>query len=227
MCVRDTVALKLETDEATAKLTPMSQTLTFLRNDAHPLRDSLTKALSRPQFALSLEEEKERADALGSPFVLCLIDIDGLRKINDQLGRRVGDTVLVDMAERIRGRLDEVDFDGVEYLHARFDGDALILLARDFSIKRGERLARAIRDVIREEVFGDGINVTATVGVAQYRLGESTDDVLGRCEKTLYLGKQFGNDHVEVAPTPENLRTSNVVAMPNLAQMGRRRRLTG
>ena len=205
----------------------MSQRITYIHNDAHPLRDSLTRALSLPQFALSIEEEKDRSNALGLPFVLCLIDIDGLRKINDQFGRRAGDSVLAEAAGRIRSRLDDVDFDGVEYLHARFDGDAFVLLARDCTIKRGQRLAQAIRDAIRNEPFECGVEVTATIGVAQYRIGESTDEVLGRCEKTLYLAKQFGNDHIEIAPTPENMRPSNVVPLPNLAQASRRRRLTG
>jgi diguanylate cyclase (GGDEF)-like protein len=205
----------------------MSQLITFIKNDTHPLRDSLTRALSLPQFALSIEEEKERSDALALPFVLCLIDIDGLRKINDELGRRAGDCVLAEAASRIRCRLDEMDFDGIEYLHARFDGDSFMLLARDCTIKRGTRLAQAICDAIRNDPFECGVAVTATIGVAQYRIGESTDEVLGRCEKTLYLAKQFGNDHVEVAPTPENHRPSNVVPLPNLAQTVRRRRLTG
>jgi diguanylate cyclase (GGDEF)-like protein len=205
----------------------MSQLITFIKNNAHPLRDSLTRALSLPQFAISIEEEKDRSDVLSVPFVLCLIDIDGLRKINDELGRRAGDCVLAETASRIRCRLDEADFDGVEYLHARFDGDSIMLLARDFTIKRGERLAGAIRDAVRHEPYECGVEVTVTIGVAQYRIGETTDEVIGRCEKTLYLAKQFGNDHVEVAPTPENHRASNVVPLPNLAQTVRRRRLTG
>ena len=141
----------------------MSQQLIYLRNDAHPLRDSLTRALSLPQFTLSIEGEKDRSDALGIPFVLCLIDIDSLRTINEELGRRAGDAVLIETASRIRSLLDDSDFDGVEYLHARFDGDAFMLLARDFTIRRGERLAHAIRDVVRHERFGCGIDVTATI----------------------------------------------------------------
>ena len=153
----------------------MSQQLVYLRSEAHPLRDSLTRALSLPQFALSIEEEKDRSDALSIPFVLCLIDIDTLRNINEEFGRRYGDSVLVETASRIRSLLDDSDFDGVEYLHARFDGDAFMLLARDFTIKRGERLAHAIRDVIRHDPYDRGIGVTATIGVTQYRIGESTD----------------------------------------------------
>jgi diguanylate cyclase (GGDEF)-like protein len=205
----------------------MSQQLVYLRSEAHPLRDSLTRALSLPQFALSIEEEKDRSDAISLPFVLCLIDIDALRNINDEFGRHCGDAILIETASRIRSLLDDSDFDGVEYLHARFDGDAFMLLARDFTIKRGERLAHAIRDAIRHEPYDRGIGVTATIGVTQYRIGESTDAVIARCEKTMYLAKQFGNDHVEVAATPENMRASNVVPLPNLAQTHRRRRLTG
>ena len=171
--------------------------------------------------------EKDRSDAVSLPFVLCLIDIDTLRNINDEYGRQVGDSVLVETARRIRSLLDDSDFDGIEYLHARFDGDAFMLLARDFTIKRGERLAHAIRDVIRHETFDCGVSVSATIGVTQYRIGETTDEVITRCEQTLYLAKQFGTDHVEVAVTPENLRTCNVVPLPNLTQTQRRRRLTG
>jgi diguanylate cyclase (GGDEF)-like protein len=205
----------------------MSQQLLYMRNEAHPLRDSLTRALSLPQFALSIEEEKDRSDAVSLPFVLCLIDIDSLRTINDEYGRRVGDAILIETARRIRSLLDDSDFDGIEYLHARFDGDAFMLLARDFTIKRGARLAHAIRDAIRYEKFACGVSVTATVGVTQYRIGEATDKVITRCEQTLYLAKQFGADHVEVAVTPENLRTCNVVPLPNLTHTHRRRRLTG
>lgn len=205
----------------------MSQQLIYKRNDAHPLRDSLTRALSLPQFTLSLEEEKDRSDALSLPFVLCLIDIDQLRNINEEYGRRTGDSILIETASRIRSLLDDSDFDEVEYLHARFDGDSFMLLARDCTIKRGEHLAQAILDMIRHEPYSNGTNVTATIGVSQYRIGETTDEVISRCEKTLYLAKQFGNDHVEVAPTPENLRSSNVVPLPNLAQIQKRRRLTG
>ena len=59
----------------------------------------------------------------------------------------------------------------------------------------GARLAEALRDAIRHEPFECGVDVTATIGVTQFRLGEPTDEALGRCEKTLYLAKQFGTDH--------------------------------
>jgi len=203
----------------------MTRRSTEIRSDAHPLRDSLTKALSRPQFGYSIEDEKERADLSGVPFVLCLIDIDRLRNINDELGMRVGDAVIAEVAERLRRRLDESDFDDVEYLHARFDGDALILLARDSSIKQGTRLAEALRAAISDDAFADNLRVTVSIGVTQYRIGETTDAVLGRIEKTLFLAQQFGTGRIEIAATPENYRDSKVIPLPKRPHQRRRPRI--
>jgi len=195
------------------------------RTNAHPLRDSLTQALSRPQFGKSLAEEKQRSDDSGLPFVVCLLDIDKLRDVNEQEGHDIGDYVLAEVASRLRARLDELDWDSIEYLHARFDGDALILLARDCSIKHGGRLAESLRAAISEEPIADGLAVTVSVSVAQYRIGESTDELLSRTEKTLHLAKQFGRNRVEISPSPENHRATNVVPLPSRTPPRRRRRI--
>jgi diguanylate cyclase (GGDEF)-like protein len=204
----------------------MEQQPTSTDLNAHPLRDSLTRALSRPQFAKSIEDEKLRADATGVPFVLCLIDIDKLRNINDEHGQRLGDAVLAEVASRIRKRLDDLDWDKIEYLHARFDGDALILLARDCGLRQGQQLAESLRCAVNEEPISDWLDVTVSIGVAQYRIGESTDAVIARTERTLYVAKQFGRDRVEVAPMPDNHRDANVVPLWNrAAPNGRRTRI--
>jgi diguanylate cyclase (GGDEF)-like protein len=195
------------------------------RSEGHPLRDSLTKALSRPQFGISLEQEKERSDLCGLPFVLCLIDIDKLRNVNDEYGLRVGDAVLAEVADRIRNRLDESDWDCIEYLHARFDGDALILLARDCSIRQGSRLAESLRAAISESPVWEQLRVTVSISVVQYRIAESTDALLSRVEKTLHLAKQFGRDRVEVAATPENGRSASILPLPKRPPVRRRRRI--
>jgi diguanylate cyclase (GGDEF)-like protein len=205
----------------------MTSLSTSPQTTAHPLRDALTQALSRPQFSIMLDEEKQRSDDSASPFVLCLIDIDNLRNINDEFGHRAGDRVLAEVARRIRNRLDEAAWDSVEYLHARFDGDALVLLARDCSVKRGTRLAAALRDAINEERFERGLRVTVSISIAEYRIGESTDSVLARLEKALHLAKQFGADTIEVAPMPESYGPANVVPLPRRRPALSRRRELG
>jgi len=192
-------------------------------DETHPLRDSLTKALSRPHFTRCIEDEKSRSDASGLPFVLCLIDVDKLRNVNDEFGHKVGDLVLAELASRLRGKLDELDWDYVEYLHARFDGGAIILLARDCSIKRGARLAESLRAAINSEPFADRLTVTTSIAVTEYQIGESVDSVLNRTEKTLYLAKQFGSDHIEIAAAPRVPPACNVVPLVRRRTRDRRR----
>ncbi len=201
----------------------MTQLQSAISDDSHPLRDSLTKALSRPQFTKCLAEEKLRSDETGLPFVLCLVDIDKLRNVNDEFGHRIGDVVLAEVASRIRAKLDELDWDYIEYLHARFDGGALMLLARDCSIKRGARLAEALRLAINREPVADRLTITTSIAVAEYRLGESIDSVLARTEKTLFLAKQFGSDHVELAPVSHSTPATNVVPLPKRRSNARQR----
>lgn len=178
-------------------------------------RDKLTGALSRPHFLDLLNVEKRFADRSGRPFLLCLIDIDQLRNVNLQAGNDVGDEVLRAAANRVRDTLDMPPWDNTNYLHARFDGDGLLLLLRCCRLKQGQRLAETLRSRIATMECSGGLRVTASIGLAGYRVGESIDSVLGRVEQTLFLAKQAGRDCVEVAADvfPRD-DTANVIYLP-------------
>ena len=59
----------------------------------------------------------------------------------------------------------------------------------------------------------DGIQITVSIGVTRYRIGEPIDQTLARVEQALYLAKQFGRDRVEVAVTP-NVRPAKGQPLP-------------
>jgi diguanylate cyclase (GGDEF)-like protein len=167
------------------------------------LRDRLTDALSRPQFLELLEHEKRIADQTGKPFVLCLVDIDQLRNINDREGQRAGDAVLLGVAERLRNLLDSPPWTESVYLHARFDGDSLMLFVPNCGAKKGVDFAEALRARIAGTTFGARTKATASIAVvACSRTLESVDELVSRAERTMHLAKQFGSDHVELAPPP-------------------------
>jgi len=67
--------------------------------DNHTL-DELTAASSRRDFLAELDAAKLSADREALPFVLCLVDIDQLRNVNDRHGQDAGDAVLRELAER-------------------------------------------------------------------------------------------------------------------------------
>jgi len=170
---------------------------------SHHSRDRLTGALSRLHFLELLQEEKRFADRNGSAFLLCLIDVDQLRNVNDQMGQKAGDEVLLGVANRLRDILDTPPWSGLNYLHARFDGDGLMVLLRCCRLDQGQRLAEALRSRVGSTPFSKQLDITVSIGVAAYRIGESTDEVLGRTERTLRLAKQSGRDCVEIALCPE------------------------
>jgi diguanylate cyclase (GGDEF)-like protein len=166
-----------------------------------PSYDNLTLALTRPAFLQELAGQAQVAQRNGNPFCLLLLDVDHLQNINDCHGVAAGDDVLAGLAERCRSVIAEPAWHRSEYTFGRYDGGALMVLARPCVSSQAEMLAEALRFAIAEKPLGT-ISATVSIGVAQFRIGESVDELLGRTERVLHVAKQFGRDRIEVASTP-------------------------
>jgi diguanylate cyclase (GGDEF)-like protein len=164
--------------------------------------DPLTGVLTRPGALALLTAQASHAQRTGNVFCLCLVDLDRLRSINDSRGVAVGDAVLAGLAARLRGVLEQPAWHRSEYTIGRYDGGALLVIARPCSVHQGETLAEALRFGVAETPLAERQSATVSIGVAQYRIGESIDSLLARTERTMYLAKQFGRDRIEVSPTP-------------------------
>jgi diguanylate cyclase (GGDEF)-like protein len=177
-------------------------------------RDGLTSAFVRPYFLVLLANECRFALETGKPFSVCLIDIDQLRKINDQHGTAIGDTLLADAAEAIRATLDQQQWGNLRCLMGRYDGDSLMLLMPGCRLDRAEQFAHVIRQRISATDKG-GIGFTASIAVAAFKSDDAVDSLLARTEKTMCLAKQFGGDGVEVSRTAELTRDlASVTRLP-------------
>jgi len=84
--------------------------------------DSLTGLLNRGHFNFHLEHLVARLERYGAPFSLMLMDLDHFKNINDSLGHPAGDSVLADVAKRLRRCVRESDF------CARLGGDEFAVL---------------------------------------------------------------------------------------------------
>ncbi len=164
--------------------------------------DPLTGALTRPSVLSLLRALAASAQRTGNVFCLCLVDIDRLRTINDDRGAMTGDAVIAGLAARLRAVLEQPAWHRSEYTLGRYDGGALLVIARPCSVHQGETLAEALRFGVAESALLERQSATVSIGVAQHRIGESIDSLLARTERTMYLAKQFGRDRVEVSPTP-------------------------
>ena len=167
-----------------------------------PSFDALTLALTRPAFLAQVAEAAQLAARSGNVFSLLLLDVDHLQNINDCHGVAAGDGVLVGLADRCRQVIAEPAWHRSEYSFGRYDGGALMVLARPCAISQAETLAEALRFAAAEKPLADRISATVSIGVAQLRIGESLDELLARIERVLHLAKQFGRDRVEVASAP-------------------------
>ncbi|MCC2975617.1 GGDEF domain-containing protein [Sphingomonas sp. PL-96] len=129
-------------------------------NDHHARHDPLTGLLNRNGLARWAQDRVGRSHAQLAVFYL---DLDWFKNINDTLGHKAGDAVLVSVAERLReiaGQTAEV---------ARLGGDEFVLVARDIGRDDAEQLKEQICTAIGARgyfVAGQRVHVGASVGVA-------------------------------------------------------------
>jgi diguanylate cyclase (GGDEF)-like protein len=180
---------------------PMSETP--IAGSAHsPSYDALTLTLTRPALLQELAEQAQLAQRSGNVFSVLLVDVDHLQNINDCHGTAAGDDGLVGLADRSRHVTAQPAWHRSEYAFGRYDGGALLIAARACAASQAEMLAEALRFAVAEKPLSGRISATVSIGVAQFRIGESVDELLARTERVLHVAKQFGLDRVEVASTP-------------------------
>lgn len=131
------------------------------RSSHDPLTDLANVGLFREQ----LDHAIVGADAAGRPLALVFVDLDGFKAVNDGLGHRAGDHVLVTVAQRLRAAVRDDD------LVARVGGDEFAVICPGVGLAAVDRLAaRVARDVGKDIVIdGRPVSVGASVGVAVHQ----------------------------------------------------------
>jgi diguanylate cyclase len=138
--------------------------------------------------------ETERAMEKGEPLSALLIDIDHFKKFNDSYGHQVGDQVLRLVAKVLQENVRDRD------LAARYGGEELfaVLPGADLGVCSdvAERIRRRISDArLTRRSSGQEISsVTVSIGVAQFKLAESAEALIERCDRALYQAKRSGRN---------------------------------
>ena len=163
------------------------------RTEAHIRRlayfDALTGLPNRSHFKLRLEELLQQPCEEG----LCLMfaDLDGFKEINDSLGHSAGDTVLVQVAQRLGATVSTA---GEVF---RFGGDEFIVLAPAYDIDQCTALANELirRVSLPLRVDGQQLGVTLSIGSVHYPThGDDHDLLLRRADNALYHAKAAGKN---------------------------------
>lgn len=118
--------------------------------------DPLTGLLNRRAFTERLHDEVARAARYGTPLSLLLLDLDGLKTLNDRAGHQAGDAALQTLARCLRSGSRSAD------LSARWGGDEFVVLAPETRPSEAQELA----DRIRASVASSPVGITVSIGVA-------------------------------------------------------------
>jgi diguanylate cyclase (GGDEF)-like protein len=144
--------------------------------------DPLTGLANYRRLLDVLETETERTNRNGRPFAVLLLDLDGLKKINDTHGHLVGSHALNRLAHILRIHCRAID------TAARYGGDEFALVLPETLHAEAERVANRIRAVLASDL--EQPQLSASIGIAIYNgNGERIEKLLSDADAQLYFEK--------------------------------------
>ena len=160
---------------------------------AQALRDPLTKAFNRRQLHMVIEDQIGWSQRSGESFSLLLIDVDHFKAINDQHGHEVGDMVLKQLVEVLSGGIRRTD------TLARWGGEEFTILLPGASRDDAFGVGESLRTRVSRTPFESSREVTVSIGLAEYKHGDTADALVRRADQALYEAKNNGRNRVIVA----------------------------
>lgn len=156
--------------------------------------DPLTGLTVRRQYDPAYQALIERARADDEPLTLMVLDMDGLKDINDAHGHDVGCYTIVEVSFIVRDILES------HGLLCRFGGDEFVACLPGVSRSHALKLAEGVRDrVERHNFVKDGLRVepTISIGVAEFPTdAQEPAGLFGCADKALYAAKRRGRNQV-------------------------------
>jgi diguanylate cyclase (GGDEF)-like protein len=151
--------------------------------------DQLTGLPNRRMLNASFEEIVNSLEIDAQKLIICYLDLDGFKQVNDNLGHEVGDHLLRMVAQRLDSSL------GDKYMVSRWGGDefALLITVDDLS-QASEILEHILSRVTEIYTYQDyQLEISASIGVAVYSDADSdVDTLLRQADQAMYAAKQQG-----------------------------------
>lgn len=152
--------------------------------------DELTQLPNRRFFNTRLQENISLGNRHEQPFCLLMADLDHFKRINDRFGHDEGDATLKKFASTLRQNCR------CEDIAARFGGEEFMILMPLSQFDEAWSLAERIRQTTKQHLLPDGSSLTVSIGVTEFRCGDTPDDIRKRVDDALYKAKANGRDQV-------------------------------
>lgn len=173
-------------------------------------RDPLTGLRNRRGWEETLGAELARAARSGAPLSMLMLDLDGLKTLNDTLGHQAGDQLLVAVARSWESRLRPTD------VLARYGGDEFVVVLPGCDRPTAHRVAEGL-------LGGLPAGASCTAGVAEWDRLEDAAALVERADAALYVGKHAGGGRVVPAESarPAAVPSLDVPAQDHIAAPSR------
>jgi diguanylate cyclase (GGDEF)-like protein/PAS domain S-box-containing protein len=148
------------------------------------LVDELTGLRNRRGFGVAAETALAIADRQDVPVHVLFIDVDGMKRINDEHGHDVGDRALTDVAAALRDSMRSTDIAG------RMGGDEFVVLLHDATSEEADRVATRFTEALAERRTLGTTGISASIGIANRRRGDSDlARLLSNADRRMYAAK--------------------------------------
>lgn len=151
--------------------------------------DGLTQISNHRSLVEFLKSEIVDASRLDRPLSIAIFDIDDYKKVNDCKGHIYGDKVLVEVAAIINDNIRNTDLAG------RYGGDEFMVVFSNADIVTASNIAQRIKQAVDRHCFIDGLKITISGGVKQYK-GENLSDFIHSADMNLYKAKKNGKNQI-------------------------------
>jgi len=152
--------------------------------------DALTGLHNRRYFHETLARETARAQRYNRRLALIVLDLDDFKAINDRIGHLAGDTVLAEVADRVRDVVRQAD------VACRVGGDELAVILPESTLADAEQLYRRIQTAVSSRPISHAGRLLLSGGIAELRTQDDPFALFQRADEALYRAKQAGKGRV-------------------------------
>ena len=158
--------------------------------------DGMTGLINHNTFYNELNKEVTRSCRYGGNLSLIMIDLDNLKKINDEYGHRAGDAVLLDVTRHITYCIRETD------IAARYGGDEFAIILPNTSLSDALIVAQRILEMVAGNpvtIDNQQINASISIGLGQFQSNHTTEDFMRESDTALLEAKNTGKNRIHIS----------------------------